>query len=165
MNPLSYCGRYRIREAGIGDAFTVLSDLSHEEAAEGERLGVNVKDTYKEVAQGHAFAVTTASRPYQTLVIFGVNEHGYVWLLPSQSCVEQHGRMLGNKRICRWFLEYAFSLAPKAIRLFNGVTPEGKSIINWLKKCCGARFAEKPEPTVHNGAYALPFYIERPVNV
>lgn len=165
MNPISYCGRYRIREATIGDAHTVLTDLSHEEAREGDRLGVNLRDTYKEVAMGRAFAVTTAVPAYKTLVIFGVNEEGFIWLLPSQLCVEKHGRMLGSKRICQWFLEYAFSLAPGAERLFNGVTAEGASIINWLKKCCGAQFAEKTEPTVHNGALALPFYIERPAHV
>jgi hypothetical protein len=154
-------------EATIGDAYTVLSDLSREEDQERVRLGItDMGPTYKEVAAGRAFAVVTASRPYKTLVLFGVNPEGFIWLLPSQQCVEQHGRMLGNKRICRWFIEHCFTLAgPKAKVLFNGVTPDGKSIINWLKKCCGARFSNTPVPTTHNGALALAFFIERPANV
>jgi hypothetical protein len=50
--------------------------------------------------------------------------------------------------------------SPLAV-LIIGVTPEGTGIINWLKKCCGARFANTTAPTTHGGAPALPFYIER----
>jgi hypothetical protein len=166
VSPISYCGRYRIREAGFGDAHTVLNDLSHEEAAEGERLGItDLGPTYQEAADGRAFAVTTTSRPYTTLVIFGVNTAGGIWLLPSQHCVEKHGRMLASKRICRWFIEAAFTLAPAAKFLFNGVTPDGTRIINWLKKSAGARFADTPVPSIRNGALVLPFTIERPAHV
>jgi hypothetical protein len=160
--PISYCGRYRVGEATIGDAHVVLSDLSHAEEAERVRLGIDLNPTYQEVADGRAFAVTTTKRPYTTLVIFGVSEDGAIWLLPSQHCVEKHGRMLGNKRICQWFIEHCFSLVPMAERLTNCVTPEGAEIINWLKKCAGARFADTPVPTKHTGALALPFIIERP---
>lgn len=166
MSAVSYCGRYRILEAGIGDAYTVLRDLSHDERAEAERLGVKLDPTYREVAEGRAFVVKPTRPPYTPLVLFGVSEEGCIWLLPSQYCVEHHGRMLGNRRICRWFIEHCFELAgPKATTLYNGVTGEATSIINWLKKCCGARFTSKPIPTKHNGALALPFIIDRPVHV
>jgi hypothetical protein len=158
---VSHCGRYTLRRAAFADAQTVLTDLSHEEADEGKRLGiVEYSSTYQEVATGRSFAVTTAERPFKTLVIFGVNTAGGIWLLPSQHCVEKHGRMLANKRICQWFLEYAFSLIPEAPYLFNYVTPEGKRIINWLEKSAGARFAADPVPSTRNGAIALPFIIE-----
>jgi hypothetical protein len=163
VNPISFCGRYRIREAGFGDAYTVLTDLSHEEAAEVARLGItDMRPTYQEVADGRAFAVTTARHPFRTLVIFGANTAGGIWLLPSQHCVEVHRKMLASKRICQWFIEAAFTLAPAAKFLFNYVTPEGTRIINWLKKSAGARFAETPVPSMRNGALALPFTIERP---
>lgn len=166
VKPLSHCGRYRIREAGIGDAYTVLSDLSHAEEEERVRLGVDLAPTYKEAAEGRTFAVVTTAFPHVTLVIFGVSLDGAIWLLPSQHCVEKHGRMLGSRRICRWFIEHAFSLVPRARVLFNGVTPEATSIIKWLKKCCGARFGmETFETETPTKAKAYPFFIERPANV
>lgn len=163
MASISSCGHYRITPATIGDAYTVLSDLSRDEAEEGQRLGItSFSNTYEEVANGRCYAVRTTARPYKTLVIFGANPDGAIWLLPSQYCVECHGRMLASKRICQWFIEHAFSLVPAAPALFNCVTPAGTKIINWLKRSAGARFADKPTPTKLNGALALTFRINRP---
>ncbi|SKA17775.1 hypothetical protein SAMN02745126_04005 [Enhydrobacter aerosaccus] len=150
--------------AEIGDAITVLTDLSEVEEEERVRLGINdFEPTYRQVDMGRVFVVVASKAPRVALAIFGVNEHGFIWFLPSQYAVEHHGRMLADKRMCRWFIEHCFALAgPEVKTLYNGVTPEGTKIINWLKKSCGARFSNTPVPTEHNGALALPFFIDRP---
>lgn len=171
MNSISYNGKYWVREASVGDIVKVTSDISRDEMDEARRLGIKdpLKDAMAALADNRVYSVVPTRPPYTPLVIFGANKEGYIWLLPTQHCIDHHGRMLANPRICRWFIEHCFELIdrdggePKV--LFNGVTPEATRIIRWLKKSCGARFSNTPLPTTLKGADALPFFIDRPAHV
>lgn len=163
-SPLSPCGKYRCIEASVSSVYHVLQNLSEDETAERDRLGLKDKDLtlYDQVAEERAYQVITVARPNATLLVFGATKEGAAWLLPTQQCVDKHSRFLAGKKSCEWILSWCWHLSPDKGMLMNGVTAEATRVIEWLKRSMGATFLGPPTPTAVNGALALPFYFHRP---
>lgn len=172
VSSVSPCGTYRVIGATIGGAKRVLDDLSHAEAAEKERLGlVGFKPMFDEIVAERAWLLVRNTRPYEELAIFGVGEEydrtmraRSVWFLPTQTAVETCKRDLASKEKAKWLLDFIWSSIPtdlnkEPIVLFNGVTPQNKAVLRWLKKVVGARVANHTVPNGPKQVQAHPFFL------
>lgn len=166
LTSVSPRGTLRIIPAYPRAAWEVLNNLSRVEVEERARLGLDASygATFKEVEERRAFLLISHIRPWELYAVFGVTEVGAIWFLPTQEFVDKHPRELADPSNIQWVIDFCYDFAedvgiPCNI-LFNGVTPENRTVMNWLRRAANARFFSAV-PSETNGAELHPFVLAR----
>ena len=149
--------------AGWQDVFEVLDDLSQVEREEQARLGLTSASIYQEQVNGRVFALRFVDDDLigaTPLALLGASELGAIWFLPTETMATKYRRILMDKEIIAWVKQWQMSLDPEREVYFNGVTPEGTSIRNWLERYVGAKFMDYTVASL-NGHPVYPFIMHR----